>query len=318
MINNITKTRRKDGTIITFDTCKMKYGLIDKRNHIHLECIYDAISLFSDNYAEVVKDGKIGLVNNRGDIILECKYDAISKFDNNNVARVMYNGMEGLFSIYEQWIFKPSSVIIFPAYRDKYIVCENKYVKKQAQAISYKNNHTEYHRGNFYILKDYDLIGNNREYKFPNGKYYIINSSGNKIGDLEYDLIYPFTEGVARVVKDFKMGLIDEFGIVTVPIIYEKIKEPSNGYCFAMSNNRWGVINKFGDIIVPMLYEKALYFSDSQIAMQDTNDIFYFNFKGELIKREKKYIIPRLDIGADLYSWSNCFEKKEYEFYVFI
>lgn len=309
------KIPRKDGTILAEDM--FKYGLIDENNRIYLDCIYDAISLFSYNYAEVVKDGKIGLINIGGNFVLECKYNAISEFDENNLARVLYNGMEGLFSSLGTWIIKPSCALIFPAYHDKYVVCKNEELYEIDMGRVYRNNYSQYRRGDFYILKDDSRFNKNniyREKDLPKGKYGIIDSCGNIIVDFEYDSISPIEDDLAIVVKGAQMGVINEFGSIIVPVSYDIIEEFIDGYASVKCGNKWGIIDASGDIVIPIEYEKALSYSESQFVMQEGNDILTFNSKGELIEQSKEYIIPHLDIGEGQLSWPKCFEKANLDF----
>ncbi len=342
----LSKTIRKDGTILAKHIIEHKCGLMDENNCIYLDCIYDAISLFSNNYAEVVKDGKIGLVNIGGYIVLDCIYNAISEFDENNLAMVSYNGMEGLFSSLGTWLIEPTCPIIYPAFHDKYVVCKNEEFTGTNEGKVYKRDSLSYRRGDYYRIKEDNRfnIRNRKQYP-PKGKYGIIDSSGNIIVDYQYDFIYPFDDGQAVVVNGSQMGVIDEFGYVIIPVIYEKIEEfheglalvvlggqmgvidtngsvivPAiydkiedfyKGFASVKSGDKWGVVNSLGEIIIPIKYEKVICCVPSQIIMQNGNDIYNFNSKGELIVQSKEYVIPRLDLGNCESSWADCFKKAD-------
>lgn len=315
MINRLSKIYRSDGTILAKEMYKC--GLVDDNNCIYLDCVYDAISLFSNNYAEVVKDGKIGLINIGGYLVLECKYNAISEFDENNLARVSYNGKEGLFSSMGKWLIEPLCPIIFPAYHDKYVVCKNENFSEKDEGRVYRNDYSRYKRGDFYILRDDDRFNMDNIYRkldLPEGKYGIIDLYGNTVVDFEYDSIYPFKDGLALVVKGSLMGAIDEFGSIIVPIIYDKIEDFFEGFAEVKSKDKWGVINTSGEIIIPLEYEKVVFCVPSQIRMQNQNDIYDFNSNGVLISQSKEFIIPRLDMGYDQITWNNCFEKVDLNF----
>ena len=315
MISQLRKIYRNDGTILAKEM--FKYGLVDENNCIYLDCVYDAISLFSNNYAEVVKDGKVGLINIDGHIVLECKYNAISEFDENNLARVSYNGKEGLFSSLGKWLIEPVCPIIYPVYHDKYVICKNEQFSERNEGRVYKNDYSKYQRGDFYFLRDYDRFNKENRYRkldLPEGKYGIIDSDGNVIVDFEYDFIFPFEDGLALVVKGSLMGAIDEFGTIIVPIIYDQIGDFFKGLAEVKIKEKWGVINTSGEIIIPLEYEKVVFCVPSQIRMQNKNDIYDFNSNGVLISQSKEYIIPRLDIGCEQYTWNDCFEKVDLNF----
>ena len=342
----LSKTIRKDGTILATHIIEHKCGLMDENNCIYLDCIYDAISLFSNNYAEVVKDGKIGLVNIGGNIVLDCIYNAISEFDENNLAMVLYNGMLGLFSSLGTWLIEPTCLIIYPAFHDKYVVCKNEEFIGTNEGKVYKRDNLSYRRGDYFRIRE-DKRFNIRYIKqySPKGKYGIIDSSGNIIVDYQYDFIYPFDHGQAVVVNGNQMGVIDELGSVIIPVIYDKIEDfheglalvvlggqmgvidrngsvvvPAiydkiedfyKGFASVKSRNKWGVINALGETIIPIKYEKVICCAPSQIIMQNGNDIYDFNSKGELIGQSKEYVIPRLDLGSCEFSWADCFKKAD-------
>lgn len=308
-IGFMIKTYRKDGTCILKDD-NNKYGLIDKHGKIYLDCLYDDISLFFMNYAEIIKDGKVGLVNICGNIVLDCNYGAISSFDDNKLARVLYRGFEGLFTTLGTWLIKPRFSIIYPAFNDIYIVCKNDSQKevddKPVNPVhSYYNDYT-YNRGQFYKSRDYDRFDKNNPYlkkEYPNGKYGIINSKGEYVVNCIYDMIFPFSESYIAVVKlNNKWGCIDEMGNIIVPIKYDCINEFQNGLASTLYNGKWGIINAMGETIVPFVYEKVLYVGET-LSLQLGNNIYEFDNQGLFLNLNKEYLIPQFDMGYHQLNW---------------
>ena len=56
-------------------------------------------------------------------------------------------------------------------------------------------------------------------------KWFLIDSQGKRICDLDADKVGEFSQGYASITKDHKVGLIDKTGAVVVPMQYEEVGE---------------------------------------------------------------------------------------------
>lgn len=99
-------------------------------------------------------------------------------------------------------------------------------------------------------------------------RYGYANRQGVLVIPLIYDAAYPFREGYAAVVKDGKLGFIDESGAVAVPFgDYEYFGDFSEGLAAVKKDGKIGFIDIKGKNVIPCRYEGAGHFeSGSTIA----------------------------------------------------
>ena len=91
----------------------------------------------------------------------------------------------------------------------------------------------------------------------------------------EYDLVYPFTGGIAKVETNDKYGFIDHTGKEVVPLKYDDVGEPLEGLIAVELSGNWGYIDKAGEIIIPCIYEEAFCFSEGLSAVKLNNKYGY-------------------------------------------
>lgn len=160
-------------------------------------------------------------------------------------------------------------------------------------------------------------------------KWYFIDKKGKTIiGPLNYDKVYDFKDGFAKVsvgvmegvglidktgkeivppiyraIGDFheglayvedwyyiKTGVIDTTGKVVIPLIYDGIGNFSGGVTYATRNSKYGLIDKTGKVIVPFKYGNIEDFSHGLARVIDTTDPN--NHKHGYMDRTGKFIVP--------------------------
>lgn len=85
---------------------KNKYGLINQKGDVVIQCIYDSIEKL-DNKLNVVSNGSLlGIVDNNGNTILDCKCDSIGRFEN-GVSCVRINKLWGLIDTNGYFYIEP-------------------------------------------------------------------------------------------------------------------------------------------------------------------------------------------------------------------
>ena len=89
------------------------------------------------------------------------------------------------------------------------------------------------------------------------GKVGFIDDSGNLVIPYQYDYIpgydYVFKDGMARIYSDSdKAGLIDKTGKMIVPVKYDNISDPRDGLIVVREGNRQGVLDMSGNLVSPM------------------------------------------------------------------
>jgi len=103
----------------------------------------------------------------------------------------------------------------------------------------------------------------------------LIDANGNTIMPLDYDIVAPFSEGLAAVMLDNKVGYINKSGELVIPFDFDvginsycgspELRSFNEGLAAVVSreqgrSDRWGFINTQGEVIVPFIYDWVLDF----------------------------------------------------------
>ena len=100
-----------------------------------------------------------------------------------------------------------------------------------------------------YIGEERFVVGENQEK--------LIDINDKLIKSLNYEFLYHFREGLARVEADGKYGYIDKEGKEVVSLKYESTGEFSEGLARVEADGKWGYIDKEGKEVVSPKYEEA-------------------------------------------------------------
>ena len=73
-----------------------------------------------------------------------------------------------------------------------------------------------------------------------------VDKSGNEVIPFIYEEAGRFSEGLARVKKEGLCGYIDKKGNEVIPFIYEDAKDFSEGLALVKKNDKWGYVDKKG------------------------------------------------------------------------
>lgn len=99
------------------------------------------------------------------------------------------------------------------------------------------------------VLKGYDVIypfKNGRAKVIRNGKMGFIDMQGEEVIKPEFDQIYPFEKGFARVEKMGLLGLINEQGEILLDPIYDYIGNNKDGLVIVTRKGKKGLIKITG------------------------------------------------------------------------
>ena len=234
----------KDGPVmkdLAFARLGGKCGFINKSGKHVIDCVYDTLLKFRPGYVIFVLNGKKGLVNDLGKTIisaryddmsyffghialvktgafygfvdelgqsvLPCKYDAIKCFENSTEALlVKKNGKLGIYDLSGYPIVECAYDSI---YADK--------TKRNSVILikgGLKEESTVYYEPSVKIEDETKLIHFEENNKYglltPDSQtVYVINKLGKEIVEAKYDYINPYSCGFARIVKDGKVGFLD-------------------------------------------------------------------------------------------------------------
>ncbi len=226
----------------------------------------------------------------------------ISKlFDNEGTAQTKTVALR-YFPVYTngKWgvIDTSGNIIINPEYDEYIVIPDNtKPIFVCTTNVDYENNTYDtkvLNEKNEELFTDYDLVEPIENYDASNnlwyassilkvsrdGKYGIIDTSGNTLANCEYDSITAL-KGVDNSLlteKDGQYGIIDNVGSVIIDNQYEEIEPISdkyeNGYIVRDENGNYGVINFTKTVAVQVQYDdiKNVYGNGKYYIVQDGND----------------------------------------------
>ncbi len=117
-----------------------------------------------------------------------------------------------------------------------------------------------------FTSSDYDINDNKLPLlKFQEGeKYGVINKDGDIIADAIYDDILDYFHGFIIVIKDDKVGFIDENGKKITDIKYDMygVGNFFEGLARVEFNGKWGFIDATGKEVIPLKYDNVFNFVD--------------------------------------------------------
>jgi uncharacterized protein YceK len=149
--------------------------------------------------------------------------------------------------------------------------------------------------GNWIIEPEYDDFGLSTDDQIvfddglarvkKDGKWGIINTENEVIVDFIYDRIYyKFNNGLYPITSDEKFGFIDEKGTVVTNCIYQTIREDVNEFIRVQKDDKWGNINSKGEQVVDCIYDYLGILEYGDVTYVGMNDKFgAINDQGEVI-----------------------------------
>lgn len=192
-----------------------KYGVIDTNANLIVDFVFDHIDSFDKGHAIVRKDGSEGIINTKGEFVVDLIYDDISNF-NEGYACVKREGKYGYIDIDGQIVVDTTFDFAKTFHNGGSPAGKAKLFSVQVGFIDYE--------GKFIV-----------SWKKRKG-YAPIQWLGRSgiVGNM-------FTE---------KMGLIDKFGNIVIPILYDSIVEYGD-VLVVKKMGRMGILDKFGNEIIP-------------------------------------------------------------------
>ena len=110
-----------------------------------------------------------------------------------------------------------------------------------------------------------------------------IDQSGNVVIEPQYESASSFSEGLAAVEKDQKIGYINKDGEVVIDFKYATGESFSEGLAAVREGEKLGYINKDGEVVIGFKYFTGKDFSEGLAAVYYDRGYGYINKKGEVI-----------------------------------
>lgn len=212
-----------------------KYGMFDLKGKEIAPCIYDNIDFFYGKYTIVKQNNKYGVMNNRGEIVVPVQYDQIRQF---------YEHYGNLGT--KKYKFED----VFCLTKDGKVSVAN--ISRDLEGYNGKHIDTPY---------DFKRVE-------KNGKSGFVNYLGEEIPCKYENARDYFSQGLAAVVLNKKVGFVDKKGDVKIPFKFDYTEYKFNFYSshFAvfseglaamMKGGKWGYIDKNGNTVIPFVYDWA-------------------------------------------------------------
>lgn len=253
-----------DGQIVTSGVYDFYYGRDTLGSNIYIGS--DNLD-FDDSLIKVKLGNKYGLIDQKGKIVLQCKYKQIDTIIGlNRYAKVYMNGQCGLINKKGQVVISCSYLNI-TLYNDSDIFCVEKsiydnktksYISKWGVIDSIENTKIPfvYDRLDLDKTIKYNLarIGNN---------YFFIDINGNKVSDNYVDA-YPFNKGWARVKINNQWKEINEKWIIrnamsdVQKLNGQPFVSPKTNLFYKHINGKIGLANSSGKIIISPEYDEII------------------------------------------------------------
>jgi WG containing repeat len=128
--------------------------------------------------------------------------------------------------------------------------------------------------------------------------------------DCIYENTNPFSEGLAAVMLNNKMGCIDKTGKLVIPYKYDFISLFKEGIAFAEMDGKCGYIDKTGKEIIPFIYSEAGEFNDGIAIVELNGKLGYIDTEGHVV-------IPcRYELATPFENGIAYVELNDKEFYI--
>jgi len=251
-----------------------KWGVITNQGKILIPFEFDNIDILFDDFILVEKDGLKGVMDNSGRLIMPVEYDTIT-----NKYEIYGNQTISSSMIIDQRIFKMEDKYFIYGKNNIYGVYNNYF--KCILPAKYDNIET------YFVCNVKDdrvkIIFSVQK----NGKCGLADSTGHLILQTKYEMVYPYTEDMAKIYNNGKYGFIDLNQNVIIPCIFEIADEFEYGTSLVNSLSLPSLINKKGEIIFQFDITTFHYFWNSKSVCKKNNKFGYLSKAGnEILKFE--------------------------------
>lgn len=328
-----------------------KFGFIFSDGRIFKSGEFDYASDFKGEYANIIKDNVPGLLFKNGDTKYFPEYD-ITYWNEDNLGLAIKNNKYGFIDKKGKVIVSLSYDDAFPFYKGYASVKKGEkwlYIDKKGNELEYlKELETSYKP----IIENKVLVSDTKQTKsikkistittvfvesmtqvkssvYPENLY---DLKRKKLLNFSiYDDISGYYEnGLMKVMKNGKIGFVDENNQIVIPIIYDHVNQVLKEMIVVKKGELWGVIDIHNNILIPFeynylssFYEGLAFFtkdkglkkigyinSSNQIVIQPELEFhWYGNFKNGMavakknekfgfIDKKGKFIIPNEYIEA--------------------
>lgn len=244
-------------------------------------------------------NGKWGVINSYGEIVIKSTYDEMI---------VIPNEAQDIFICTYDVDYSSGS------YKTKVINSKGKEIIKDYDKIeavtNYNENHEIWYENNvFRVCK--------------NNKYGLVNYSGKKLLDPDYDSINPISglENSLIIEKNGKVGLCDDTGNIIIEPNYKKIdkigNDYKNGYVVVNEDDKYGIIGFDKQVVLEAKYEEVKGISGDNIyVIKENGKYVLVNKSGEKITSHQYEDVLEINktyavVSENRKIWSSRYTRRE-------
>ncbi|MFN3402995.1 MAG: WG repeat-containing protein [Cytophagaceae bacterium] len=276
------------------------WGALDKSGNLVLPIKYLEIKYSKDNFFCINENGKWGYCSKTGEKISACIYGKVQPFTGDYAEVINERGQRLVIDKNGETLIQPEEMMFFDSgvlrleqlNKKVWVVNKDRYeafekVNEELIRVKLKGKYGIINtRGKEVVSVKYDYVSSPSE----EGNYIV--AIGNKWGVLadnkyihgpttKYEQVFPFVNGMARMIKKGKYGFIDAEGNVWISPQYEETGEFSEGMLALKINGKWGFVDKDEAIRVQPYYDKVFPFKNGCA-------LVYANGKWNLVNKEGK------------------------------
>ena len=152
-------------------------------------------------------------------------------------------------------------------------------------------------------FENFDEAGTNGRMVFnENGKYGAIDDDFETVIEPKYDMLYKFQNGTAYAILDGKYGVIDKSGNVKIDFVYDEICPIVGGY-YVLKDGLYGVASADGTLLIDTVLQeipRKIYTDYKLIEISKPNsreDASEYSMLYGLIDYDGKVVLPVEHIG---------------------
>lgn len=261
-----------------------KYGLVDSKDQLLLEPIYDNIThLSSLNYYRIEKDHKYGLVDAQGKTIFPLEFDSIDFFKKTKRFALNKNNQSGLADETGKFITPLQSVYRYAFELDDKLIATSKQTPS-----SYQMGIADI-SGNLIIPAKYEYIAQIQHHLISvrqNGKWGLIDIKDNLVLNPQYDEIefLKYNPSLFKVKTKNTYLLINQQNQAVLSDNFTDIQELASNV-FLVKNDLWRVVNQKGKSLNKTQFNtiQISNFNDDPIAVKVGDKWGFINRQGKTI-----------------------------------
>ncbi len=285
------------------------WGFVDRNGREVVPCRFDEVGTFSEGWAAVRLGSKWGFIDKNGHVEVDFRFSKAGSF-NNGLAPAKADGPHfGFINRKGEWAIKPQFPKAFEFDRGVARVEELSGQYLRTGLIDTLGNYMV--KAKFVSLTPFDQhglaiagIGGSPM------KYALVNLEGNIITALPYRVIFPFSEGLARVQYRDGYGFINTEGKLVIEPGFFKASDFSEGKAAVWLDGQCGFIDVNGKLIVEPQFSKCMDFQEGKAI------VFKGNQRAGLIDSQGNFLIePGINRLIDFTDGRGLVRDEHYQFY---